>query len=355
MISTEKRFGQYVLRPATEIYKEVLLDVDHEGDGDGDGDDRGLQCSIPSRWTKLRLLEIRKYNHDTSFFRFELPVGAPKLNLAPGSHLLVKAPNREHGGGDAIRPYTTVSSEEEQVRTGTFELLVKRYAEWGVKESLETHFLFTKTNHTYRPAGAVSNYIHSLSPGDDVEFKHVPEVCLGRFPLPLPLNVKTWTLIAVGVGVAPMISIIRHIFSTYDDSRVTLLYGVRECADILLKEILEGPEFPVERFKLVYCVGTRFANIHMGAKTKNEHVPPPPPTGYNEMELSSNSCKTIGWVNEDKIRTHGFPPSNDTRVVVCGLPGVYDKLCGSRFEPNSLTPGCALSNLSYAADTVLKL
>jgi hypothetical protein len=47
MISTEKRFGQYVLRPATEIYKEVLLDVDHEGEGDGDGDDRGLQCSIP--------------------------------------------------------------------------------------------------------------------------------------------------------------------------------------------------------------------------------------------------------------------------------------------------------------------
>jgi len=348
MISTEKRFGQYVLRPATDIYKDVLLDTD--------SDDvlHELQCSIPPRWTRLKLVEIRRYNHDTSFFRFELPEGTSKLHLPPGSHMLIKAPNCEHGGGDAIRPYTSVTSEEEQVKTGTFELLVKRYAEWGVKESPQTHFLFTKTDHTYRPAGAVSNYIHSLAPGDDLEFKHVAS-CVGRFPIPLPLQVKSWTLIAVGVGVAPMISIIRHIFSSSVDSRITLLYGVRECADILLKDVLEGPEFPVERFKIVFCVGTRFANIHLGAKTKNEYVPPPPPTGYNELKLSRNSFKSIGWVNEGKILDHGFPPSTETRVVVCGLPGVYDKLCGSRFEPGTLPLGCALANLSYTPDMVIKL
>jgi cytochrome-b5 reductase len=59
-------------------------------------------------------------------------------------------------------------------------------------------------------------------------------------------------------------------------------------------------------------------------------------------------------VNEDKIKRYGHPPSDDTLVVVCGLPGVYDKLCGPRSELD-LAPGSALANLGYTGPMVAKL
>lgn len=102
-----------------------------------------------------------------------------KLNLPVGGYLLALAPGCELDGSDAIRPYTSItdestwdqSSEGDPAKTGYFEILCKRYDQWGAKETLETHFLFTKTNHSYRPAGAVSNYLHSLKPGDSMKFK----------------------------------------------------------------------------------------------------------------------------------------------------------------------------------------
>ena len=59
-------------------------------------------------------------------------------------------------------------------------------------------------------------------------------------------------------------------------------------------------------------------------------------------------------MNEDKIKRHGFPPGDDTIIAVCGLPGVYDKLCGPRGD-SSLTVGSALHSLGYSASMVLKL
>jgi len=257
-------------------------------------------------------------------------------------------------GGDAIRPYTSISSEEEVRSTGCMTILVKRYDEWGKKETPKTHFLFTKTDHTYKPAGAVSNYIHRLKVGDMLEFKHTAE-CVGRFPSPLPVGACEWTLIAVGVGVAPLINIIRHLLLE-PGLRIVLLYGVREVDDILLRPLLEQlSSASYGRFSIVYCVGSRWANIHMGAKTKNQYIAPPPPKGFTDLQLGPHISKEIGWVSEDKIRKYAFAPGTASRVVVCGLPGVYDKLCGSRFDCNSLQVGSALSNLGFKADCVYKL
>lgn len=59
-------------------------------------------------------------------------------------------------------------------------------------------------------------------------------------------------------------------------------------------------------------------------------------------------------MNEDKILKHGFPPGDDSLVVVCGLPGVYDKLCGPRSDIN-LAQGSALHTLGYTKGMVVKL
>jgi hypothetical protein len=59
-------------------------------------------------------------------------------------------------------------------------------------------------------------------------------------------------------------------------------------------------------------------------------------------------------VNEEQVRKHGFPPAPDTRVLVCGLPGVYDKLCGGR-DSAQVAPHSVLHGLGYSQEHVIKL
>ena len=61
-----------------------------------------------------------------------------------------------------------------------------------------------------------------------------------------------------------------------------------------------------------------------------------------------------GWVNDVRIQEHGFPPSPCGRVVVCGLPGVYEKICGPRTS-QALSVDSALYRLGYSDDMVIKL
>jgi len=58
-------------------------------------------------------------------------------------------------------------------------------------------------------------------------------------------------------------------------------------------------------------------------------------------------------VDEAVLRTHAFPPSPDSLVFVCGLPGVYDKLCGPR-TVKELAPGSYLAKLGYDSKQVIK-
>lgn len=179
-------------------------------------------------------------------------------------------------------------------------------------------------------------------------------ICAGRIGDKLA-SIKTLTMIAVGVGIAPMIQILRHIFRqqnqpTASIQKVALLYGVRTVKDILLRELLEGwQDRYQDKFSLVICVGSRWTNIHWGAKSKGEYIPPPLPDGFTSLQNAD-----LGWVNEDKIGKYAFPPADDTKVLVCGLPGVYDKICGHR-EDTDLSPDSALYRLGYTKDMVIKL
>ena len=80
-------------------------------------------------------------------------------------------------------------------------------------------------------------------------------------------------MIAVGVGIAPMIQAFHELFrlnsdgTPQDETEICLLYGVRTVADILLKEqIEEWANLFSHRFRVVYCVGSRWAGVHMAAK-----------------------------------------------------------------------------------------
>lgn len=52
-----------------------------------------------------------------------------------------------------------------------------------------------------------------------------------------------------------------------------------------MKDLLDSwnREFP--RFKVIYCIGSRWANVHFGVKTK-QHEPPPLPQGFETLQNS---------------------------------------------------------------------
>ena len=155
MINGIKEFGSY--KPVKFSLPESSVSFDN------------VLCSaIPDKWTPLKLLEVSPYNSDTSIFRFELPSGQEQLQLPTFSYLLVLAPGCERNGEDAVRPYASISDESAR---GYFEIIVKRYDQWGIEESPTNNILYTRTNHSYRPAGVVSNYIHDLKRGEFLQFR----------------------------------------------------------------------------------------------------------------------------------------------------------------------------------------
>lgn len=288
------------------------------------------------------------------------------LDLPVCGSVQVVAPGREHGGGDAVRPYTPVAEARAFERiglpppasAGEFALLVKRYREWGFKPEgdFDTHAFAA----SYRPAGACSNYIHEKPAA--ILFRHSAE----NLKLPYPFaGVDRINMIAVGAGIAPMVQALeRLLFTSGDDTRVVLLYGNRSVEDILLRETLDewAERFPA-RLKVVYCVGSRYANVKVGVKRAVKHqglafsiadlMEPPTPPGFETLPASSNQARETGWVGKAAVAKHAFPPHPKTRTFVCGLPEVYHSVCGPR-DRTDLAPGSVLADLGYESRHVVK-
>jgi hypothetical protein len=119
---------------------------------------------------------------------------------------------------------------------------------------------------SYRPEGAVSTFVHNREVGDAVEFKHVAE----NVKVPYPFDATRVNMIAVGAGIAPMVQALDRILHTPGDTRrVVVLYGNRSVEDILLRETLDAWAVThADRLKVVYAVGSRWANVHVGMKTR---------------------------------------------------------------------------------------
>lgn len=289
----------------------------------GDGQSHELEhcstCYLPTTWVALPLLAKREYNLDSTVYTFGLPEGQ-SLNLPVCACILLKAPGKgrkadggpmDFDGSDAIRPYTPIS---DNAMLGKFELIVKRY---------ET--------------GAVSGYLHSLVPGEaNVEFKHIKFNIKAQYPFE---GKKTFTMICMGTGLAPMFQAMIKLFGTPGDGRkVTLLLGNKSVQDILMREELDAyAKAHPERLKLVYVIG--------------EQADAPAPEGW--VSTAEYVAET-GWIDEAKIEKYAFPPSDDTLMLVCGLPVLYDVLCGPRGE-KELKEGSLLSTLGYTQEMVAKM
>lgn len=367
MIDCNIQYGAFV-PTIPEIYKKAVYDGDSADEKYTET--RASDCAIGPRWTDLKLVSVEPYNHDTALFEFELPDPNSLLRLPVTGHLLVKAPclaynpNKTSGSEDdnseQVRPYTAI----EENYPGRFKIMVKLYREWGVPESTlkERHkvFLYTKTDHSYKPPGRVSSHIHSLLIGQTLSFKH-NSICLGKINYPFDKSISAITMIAVGAGIAPMIRILKALLDGeygHDQTcphveKIHLLYGVRTVSDILQREQLDRwHESKSDRFQVCYCVGSRWTNIHFAAKTAQKQEPPLP----KDWETIPSDRKELGWVDGDKVSRRGASNAQDQRhkVFICGLPGVYLSLCGKRTDPALEDDGTQLHRLGYKDDQVIK-
>ena len=135
-----------------------------------------------------------------------------------------------------------------------------------------------------------------------------------------------------GTGIAPMYQALQRMLDDPSDSTpVRLLYGNRSVDDILLrKELDELAAKHPEQLTLTHIIGASADD--------------PAPEGW-EGE--------VGWIDKDRVERLCFPPAEDTLVFVCGVPAMYDALCGPRGE-KELPPDSALAALGYTADMIFK-
>ena len=142
-----------------------------------------------------------------------------------------------------------------------------------------------------------------------------------------------------GTGIAPIYQALWKLLGTEgDDRKVTLLFSNKTEKDILLKDELDAyaRKFP-NRFKLVNIVGDTADAAAPAGWTSTDHM-----------------TAETGWIDEAKVKAYAFPPSEDTLVFVCGVPGFYDVACGPRTTPE-LPEGTVLQRLGYTAGMVAKM
>eukprot|EP01062_Namystynia_karyoxenos_P011650 TRINITY_DN14187_c0_g1_i1.p1 TRINITY_DN14187_c0_g1~~TRINITY_DN14187_c0_g1_i1.p1 ORF type:complete len:341 (+),score=129.50 TRINITY_DN14187_c0_g1_i1:70-1023(+) len=264
---------------------------------DGQPLEYASSCFLPTTWVPCPLVSQTEYSHDSKVYTFGLPEGR-SLNLPVCSCILVQGPEP-----DVVRPYTPISSAKE---VGTFRLLIKRY-----------------------PGGKVSQMIDGLSPGQTANFKHIKVNIKEQHPF----RRKKLSMICGGTGITPIYQALQRIVETpehqYD---VVVLDGNRTEADILLRKELDEFVAKTEgRIKIVHVIGTSKQGEEVPADWKGEK----------------------GWVDEEKVKKHCFPPGDDTLIMVCGVPPLYDIFCGPRTE-KELKEGTVLHKLGYTTEMVVK-
>jgi cytochrome-b5 reductase len=173
----------------------------------------------------------------------------------------------------------------------------------------------------------MSTHLHEMKPGQRLEFK-------GPIPkYPWSANKHNHiALIAGGTGITPMYQLTRAIFNNpeTDQTKVTLVFGNVSEQDILLKKEFEDLEntYP-QRFRAFYVIDS----------------PPKDWTGGVSGHITEEMLKQV--LPE--------PKSENIKVFVCGPPGLYKAISGTKKSPQDQGElEGYLKNLGYSKDQVYK-
>ncbi|KAJ5198453.1 Cytochrome b5 [Penicillium cinerascens] len=219
----------------------------------------------PQNYQRIPLVEKDQLSSNTFRFVFALPDAKSVLGLPIGQHVAIRA---VVDGTTVTRSYTPTSNNLDR---GRIELVVKCY-----------------------PDGLLSGcYLAGLSIGDEVEFRG-PKGAM-RYSNGLCRKIG---MVAGGTGITPMYQVIRAICENETDTtEISLIYANRSESDILLREELEtfARRYP-KNFKLWYMLDSA-------------------PEGW---------AYGTGYVDQTVLSKHLPAHSSDTKIFLCGPPGMVN-------------------------------
>ncbi|KAF6817363.1 cytochrome b5 [Colletotrichum plurivorum] len=217
----------------------------------------------PVTYRALPLAEKHLIAPDVYRLVFELPTPQTVLGLPIGQHVAIKA---EIDGKSVSRSYTPTSNNSD---LGRLELVIRCY-----------------------PNGLLTGrYLANLEVGDEVQFRGPKGAMRYRRGL-----CKRIGMLAGGTGITPMYQLIRAICEDdRDTTEVSLIYANRSEADILLRDELEAfaRRYP-KNLKLHYLLDT-------------------PSEGWTHG---------VGYVTQDMMAERFPAPGPDSKVMLCGPPGM---------------------------------
>ncbi|KAI5959210.1 MCR1 [Candida theae] len=248
-------------------------------------------------WIDLTLKKAEQLNHNTKHLVFDLKDKDDLSGLVVASMLMTKFVTPK--GNNVIRPYTPVSDVNQK---GDIEFVVKKYDE-----------------------GKMSSHIHDLKEGETLSFK-------GPFVKWKwePNQFKSIALIGGGSGITPLYQLLHAITSNPEDkTKVQLFYGNLSPDDILIKDRLdEIAKNNKEQVKITYFVNDKKGKDFDGVE---------------------------GFITKDFLQKNLDKPSPDTKIFVCGPPGLYDAISGNKKSPSDQGEVTgALADLGYTKEHVFK-
>ncbi|CAH1966977.1 unnamed protein product [Acanthoscelides obtectus] len=261
------------------------------------GKSKKILLKDPQEKYDLPLAEIEHFNHDTRRYRFALPEKDMVLGLPIGQHVQLIA---KIDDDLVIRSYTPVSSDDDH---GFVDFVIKVY--------------FKNVHPKFPDGGKMTQYLESLKLGDTLTFRgpsgRIQYTGPGTFAVkklrkdpPIIYKASKVNLIAGGVGITPILQLIRHaVKDSNDKTKMALLFANQTERDILLRDELEdvAKKFP-GRFKFWYTLD------------KAEE-------GWQYSQ---------GFINEDMIKEHLYPATSDTLTLMCGPPPMIKFACMPNLE-----------------------
>lgn len=247
-------------------------------------------------WIDLKLKDSWNISPNTKHYVFELKNPEEVSGLVTASLLLAKYVTPK--GSNVIRPYTPVSDVDQK---GTIEFVIKTY-----------------------PEGKFSKHMYDLKPNDTVAFKG--PIVKWKWE---PNQFKHISLIGGGSGITPLYQLIHEITKNpADKTKVDLFYGNLTEDDILLKKELDS-----------------IASKHKDQVTVH----------YFLDKAPANWDGQSGHITKDFLKEHLPAPSKDSKIYVCGPPGLYNAISGNKKSPTDQGEVTgALAELGYTKDNVFK-
>ena len=207
----------------------------------------------PFEWRALKVWSVTPQSPNTKLIRFVFDDPHAACGMEVASYLLARAfigkEKPDGSRGVVIRPYTP-----SHTTIGYLELVIKEYSD-----------------------GKMSKHIHSLKPGDRLEFKGP---VMGT---PIIQNeFESIGLIAGGTGITPMLQVAQRILENPSDStKVSLIFANVTESDIILREkIDELQRAHPKQFDVYYVLDRPPPGWHGGSgyiseQMLRDRLPPP--------------------------------------------------------------------------------